>query len=217
MMFDSGISSLDNDFFRGKYQLLLKNISNSFPNKVGYYARGKNYNEISYLSDLPFAGIGVDNGIDLQQIFLKSKFGFIQGNFNENHLLLDTVELESELKIYSEFMKNMDNLGSIPRRRQCAQRLQMGAIALWPNPLGLLRHCRHGAWVSKLRQGHAPDHPIGSAANLRRASFRWAWAFGRYRCHFGDTNRPRRHHRLWGVAVCRRLVQHQRSVVFDER
>ena len=110
MMFDSGISSLDNDFFRGKYQLLLKNISNSFPNKVGYYARGKNYNEISYLSDLPFAGIGVDKGIDLQQIFLNSKFGFIQGNFNENHLLLDTVELKSKLKIYSEFMKNMDNL-----------------------------------------------------------------------------------------------------------
>ena len=78
MMFDSGISSLDNDFFRGKYQFLLKNISNSFPNKVGYYARGKNYNEISYLLDLPFAGIGVDKGIDLQQIFLNSKFGFIR-------------------------------------------------------------------------------------------------------------------------------------------
>ena len=36
MMFDSGISSLDNVFFRDKYQLLLKNISNSFPYKVGY-------------------------------------------------------------------------------------------------------------------------------------------------------------------------------------
>ena len=110
MMFDSGISSLDNDFFRDKYQLLLKNISNSFPNKVGYYARGKHYSEISYLSDLPFAGVGVDSGVDLQHIFLNSKFGFIQGNFNENHLLLDNVELASELKIYSEFMKNMDNL-----------------------------------------------------------------------------------------------------------
>ena len=110
MMFDSGISSLDNDFFRDKYQLLLKNISNSFPNKVGYYVRGKNYSEISNLLDLPFAGLGVDSGIELKHIFLNSKFGFVQGNFNENHLLLDTVELASELKIYSEFMKNMDNL-----------------------------------------------------------------------------------------------------------
>ena len=110
MMFDSGISTLENDFYRGRYRLLLKNISNSFPNKVGYYARGKNYNEISYLLDLPFAGLGVDSNVGLQHIFLNSKFGFIQGNFNENHLLLDTVELESELKIYSEFMKNMDNL-----------------------------------------------------------------------------------------------------------
>ena len=110
MMFDSGISSLDNDFFRGKYQLLLKNISNSFPNKVGYYARGKNYNEISFLSDLPFAGLGVDSGVELKHIFLNSKFGFVQGNFNENYLLLDSKELENKLHIFSENMKNIGNL-----------------------------------------------------------------------------------------------------------
>ena len=110
MMFDSGISSLDNDFFRGKYKLLLKNISNSFPNKVGYYARGKNYSEISYLSDLPFAGLGVDSGVELKHIFLSSKFGFVQGNFNENYLLLDSKELENKLRIFSENMKNIGNL-----------------------------------------------------------------------------------------------------------
>ena len=110
MMFDSGISSLDNNFFRGKYQLLLKNISNSFPNKVGYYARGKNYSEISYLSDLPFAGLGVDSDVELKHIFLNSKFGFVQGNFNENYLLLDSKELENKLHIFSENMKNIGNL-----------------------------------------------------------------------------------------------------------
>ena len=109
MMFDSGISDLDNNFFKDKYHLLLKNISNSFPNKVGYYARGKTYNEISFLSDLPFAGLGVDNGVNMQHIFLNSKFGFIQGNFDEKNLLLDTKELENELHIFSESMKNMDN------------------------------------------------------------------------------------------------------------
>ena len=110
MMFDSGISDLDNNFFKDKYHLLLKNISNSFPNKVGYYARGKTYNEISFLSDLPFAGLGVDNGVNMQHIFLNSKFGFIQGNFDEKNLLLDTKELENKLHIFSESMKNMDNL-----------------------------------------------------------------------------------------------------------
>ena len=110
MMFDSGISHLDNNFFKDKYHLLLKNISNSFPNKVGYYARGKTYNEISFLSDLSFAGLGVDNGVNLQHIFLNSKFGFIQGNFDEKNLLLDTKELENELHIFSESMKNMDYL-----------------------------------------------------------------------------------------------------------
>ena len=110
MMFDSGISSLDNDFFRGKYKLLLKNISNSFPNKVGYYARGKNYSEISYLSDLPFAGLGVDSGVELKQIFLNSKFGFVQGNFNENHLLLDSKELENKLHKFTENINDIGNL-----------------------------------------------------------------------------------------------------------
>ena len=110
MMFDSGISSLDNDFFRDKYQLLLKNISNSFPNKVGYYVRGKNYSEISNLLDLPFAGLGVDSGIELKHIFLNSKLGFVQGNFNENYLLLDSKELENKLHIFSENMKNIGNL-----------------------------------------------------------------------------------------------------------
>ena len=110
MMFDSGISSLDNDFFRDKYQLLLKNISNSFPYKVGYYVRGKNYSEISNLLDLPFAGIGVDSGIELKHIFLNSRYGFVQGNFNENHLLLDSKELENKLHIFSENIRNIGNL-----------------------------------------------------------------------------------------------------------
>ena len=110
MMFDSGISSLDNDFFKGKYQLLLKNISNSFPNKVGYYARGKNYSEISFLSNLPFAGIGVDSSVELKQIFLNSKFGFVQGNFNENHLLLDSKELENKLHKFIENIRDIGNL-----------------------------------------------------------------------------------------------------------
>ena len=110
MMFDSGISSLDNVFFRDKYQLLLKNISNSFPYKVGYYVRGKNYSEISNLLDLPFAGIGVDSGIELKHIFLNSRYGFVQGNFNENHLLLDSKELENKLHIFSENIRNIGNL-----------------------------------------------------------------------------------------------------------
>ena len=109
MIFDSGISSLDNEFFRGKYQLLLKNISNSFPNKVGYYVRGRNYSEISNLLDLPFAGIGVDSGIELKNFFLNSKFGFVQGNFNEKHLLLDSKELENKLHVFSENMRNIGN------------------------------------------------------------------------------------------------------------
>ena len=90
---------LDNKFYRNEYKNLLKNISSSFPNKVGYYIRGKEYNQIQHLTKLPFAGLGVDSGISLQNFFSDSKFGFIQGNFNENHLLLDSKNLSNELQI----------------------------------------------------------------------------------------------------------------------
>ena len=54
------------------------------------------------MSDLPFAGLGVDNGVNMQHIFSNSKFGFIQGNFDEKNLLLDTKELSNELHIFSD-------------------------------------------------------------------------------------------------------------------
>ena len=58
-----------------------------FPNQVGYYAKdGVSYDDIFAASDsyeVPFAGIGVDSNVSIQDIFAKRKDGFIQGNFSE--------------------------------------------------------------------------------------------------------------------------------------
>ena len=110
MMFDSGIKDLDDKFFKNEYKNLLIDISSSFPNKVGYYVKGKEYNQIQHLAKLPFAGLGVDSGISLQNFFSDSKFGFIQGNFNENHLLLDSKKLSNELNKYSDYLLSFENL-----------------------------------------------------------------------------------------------------------
>lgn len=110
MMFDSGVKDLDDNFYRNEYKNLLINIASSFPNKIGYYVKGKEHNQIQHLSKLPFAGLGVDSGISLQHIFSDSKFGFIQGNFNENHLLLDSKKLSNELNKYSDYLMSFENL-----------------------------------------------------------------------------------------------------------
>ena len=49
-------------------------------------------------------------GISLQNFFSDSKFGFIQGNFNENHLLLDSKKLSNELNKYSDYLMSFENL-----------------------------------------------------------------------------------------------------------
>ena len=110
MMFDSGIYDLEQTLFKNQYLRILYNLANAFPNKIGYYARGKSYEEIKYLLDLPFAGIAVDSCVHLTDIFSNSKFGFIQGNFDEKLLLLNPSDLTSELDRYTDKMKSISNL-----------------------------------------------------------------------------------------------------------
>ena len=110
MMFDSGIHDLDNNFFQKEYAKLLSSIANLYPNKIGYYIRGKEYNHINHLLELPFAGIGVDSDINLKNLFKDSKHGFTQGNFDETKLLLEPQNLTEELDKFSEHCMTFENL-----------------------------------------------------------------------------------------------------------
>ena len=70
MMFDSGIQDLDNNFFQQEYTKLLTSIANLYPSKIGYYVRGKQFNDIKHLLELPFAGIGIDSSMSLSLIHI---------------------------------------------------------------------------------------------------------------------------------------------------
>ena len=110
MMFDSGIQDLDNNFFQQEYTKLLTSIANLYPSKIGYYVRGKQFNDIKHLLELPFAGIGIDSSMNLKNLFTDSKQGFIQGNFDEKKLLLDTQHLKEELDKFSDNFNSFENL-----------------------------------------------------------------------------------------------------------
>jgi len=100
MIFDSGLSEIDFFDFNKLYLEILQDISESFKNKVGYYAKGLNNNFINSLMKLKFAGLGCDSSINLQNLLMKKTQGFIQGNFSEEKMLLNKNELKNELLKY---------------------------------------------------------------------------------------------------------------------
>ena len=109
MIFDSSLYDLNDQDFEQDYLHLLDDISSSFPHKVGYYSRGKQEKEILPLMKFPFAGFGFDKSINLENIFKNSKNGFVQGNFDEKMILLNSDNFKNELSNYIESMKSIEN------------------------------------------------------------------------------------------------------------
>ena len=109
MIFDSSLDDLDNKYFKKYYNTLLEDISSSFPKKVGYYSKGKKEEDLITFFNNPFAGFGFDSSINLKNIFRNLKNGFIQGNFNEKLMLLSSDQFKTELKIFIESMKSIEN------------------------------------------------------------------------------------------------------------
>jgi len=110
MIFDSGLGDLHSDLFKNKYISLIKDLSNSFSKKVGYYCRGRSQEEVKLISNFNFAGLGIDHNLDIVDFLSNSNNGFIQGNFNESKLLLNENDLSKEINLYCD---QIQNYGSI--------------------------------------------------------------------------------------------------------
>jgi len=110
MVFDSSLYDLDKINFNEIYVKLLKDIAISFPNKIGYYSRGKNWEDLNSAINFPFAGFGYDHTIDLSSVFKDQNSGFIQGNFNEQLILNETDIFLNDLKKFIEQMKSNEHL-----------------------------------------------------------------------------------------------------------
>jgi uroporphyrinogen decarboxylase len=102
MLFDSGLEDLNSSLFEKKYLFLIKNLVDSFPNKIGYYLRGRSKNEIDLMSSFSFAGLGVDHHLDINYFLNQSLNGFVQGNFNEQKMTLDEFDLSREINSYCD-------------------------------------------------------------------------------------------------------------------
>ena len=73
MIFDSGLGDLNSVLFMDKYVNLIKDLSNSFPHKIGYYCKGKKSEEVKIMLNFQFAGLGIDHNLDIVD-FLSNKY-----------------------------------------------------------------------------------------------------------------------------------------------
>ena len=106
MMFDSGLKDLNSNIFKNKYIFYIKELSDAFPNKIGYYCGGKNIDEIQLLSSFSLAGLGIDHNIDLVSCLSNFKNGFIQGNFDEKKMLMNQNTLSMEINNYCDYVES---------------------------------------------------------------------------------------------------------------
>lgn len=110
MIFDSGLNDIQSDFFKLNYLSLIEDIIKSFPNKIGYYFKGKELNDFSSIFNSSLAGIGINHTINIKDTFALYKSGFIQGNFDESKMILDQSQLIEEMKYFCEEMKSIESL-----------------------------------------------------------------------------------------------------------
>tara|TARA_Y100001970_G_scaffold240346_1_gene303009 strand:- start:1772 stop:2770 length:999 start_codon:yes stop_codon:yes gene_type:complete len=109
MIFDSGLNDIDSNIFRSKYLLMIEDIAKSFPNKIGYYFKGKELQETKNIFQAPLAGIGINSSVSLKETNSIYTKGFIQGNFDENKMLLDEKNLKDEINLFCDHVKSIKN------------------------------------------------------------------------------------------------------------
>ena len=103
MIFDSGLSNISKSFFDNEYCVLLKQLADI--GNTAYYSRTLPYNSLNKVISLNFAGIGVDSSVDINKTLKKVTNGFVQGNFDEKLLLI-----ESETILKYEIQKWLDTI-----------------------------------------------------------------------------------------------------------
>lgn len=87
----------------------LQELCRGFHNKVAYYIRESTEDHLKNVQRhiLELAGIGVDHRFNLPQMLASSEKGFIQGNFDQSLLFLETTAFRRELRNYLDPFKDL--------------------------------------------------------------------------------------------------------------
>lgn len=114
MIFDTAAGEVSPYLFQELISPVLIQLAQRFPGKLGYYSKATQacYFTPAFLQ-APWVGMGFDHHWDLRQCFSLRGNGFVQGNFDQYLLHLETSEFKSLLESYLSKMKNLS-----PEQRQ---------------------------------------------------------------------------------------------------
>ena len=114
MVFDTAAGELPPSWFRERVARGLTTLAETFPGRVGYYAKGMHpaHYAGSAFRDAPWAGLGFDARWDLAEELSASsqhlRSGFVQGNFDPALLFLTGSELAVAIDKYLEPFRRLD-------------------------------------------------------------------------------------------------------------
>jgi uroporphyrinogen decarboxylase len=103
MIFDTAAGEISPEIYQRDIVPQLEKMIRAFPSRVGYYSKGtqKCFFEGSAMMQLPWAGMGFDHRWSLtKEVLGWHKMGFIQGNFDQALLHMDTANFQKELRSY---------------------------------------------------------------------------------------------------------------------
>ena len=108
MILDSGVGNMSEKFFKDHYKELLQPMVGEH---VGYYTQHLNPKCMPSLLKMGWKGIGVDSTVDISKTMNKYKDGFVQGNFDEQLLLLPYLECKEQIRLFLSKMDTVDRTG----------------------------------------------------------------------------------------------------------
>lgn len=109
MILDSGLSNIDSFYFSKIYSPMLKTLADI--GSVGYYARGITNETLANVKDFSWAGVGVDSTHNLKETLTVFNKGFVQGNFDENLIVLPHDEFKPHFHNWLDEIKDIDTTG----------------------------------------------------------------------------------------------------------
>lgn len=108
MIFDTAAGEVSPAIFQSYIQPILEKIVQKFPNKVGYYSKHtqRSFFNQDFLNQ-SWTGMGFDHRWNLPETMNIRQSGFIQGNFDQSLLFMDTDQLKKELNQYLAPYQNL--------------------------------------------------------------------------------------------------------------
>ncbi|XDD47579.1 uroporphyrinogen decarboxylase family protein [Leptospira sp. WS39.C2] len=110
MIFDTAAGNLDPNNFRRYVTDPISELTKTFPNQIGYYAKNSTESQIRQVHSIPqLLGFGVDHRFSMQTVLQEfGGKGFLQGNFDQELLFADQTTLKLKIHEYLSPIKDLD-------------------------------------------------------------------------------------------------------------